>query len=184
MHSHDRTLLAKLGFADPDKKNPEHDQACLYLRQPETLTRLSDWMRNVIATMPGREAVSVTAKSQLEYHLQKGEGEYATTIGFLDAVIEFRIECNSPVCPSVWPLFAEVKIEKVGIGNLLRQMNLYAAYIPWKTAGVRKRYALPCGIVLAPWGISDAELEVLHESGYAFLTLGEYYREWQQSQTS
>lgn len=31
MYSHNRTLLASAGFADPDKKDPEHDLACRYL---------------------------------------------------------------------------------------------------------------------------------------------------------
>jgi hypothetical protein len=42
-HSHDRTLIASLGFADPDKQDPMHDLACEYLSQPmqaEALVRL------------------------------------------------------------------------------------------------------------------------------------------------
>jgi hypothetical protein len=31
-YSHDRTLLAKFGFADPDKKLPRHDLACAYVK--------------------------------------------------------------------------------------------------------------------------------------------------------
>ena len=34
MHSHNRTLLAKLGFADPDKGEPRHDMACRYVTEP------------------------------------------------------------------------------------------------------------------------------------------------------
>lgn len=40
MHAHDRTLLAKLGFADPDRGNPLHDLACRYLTQPEVHERV------------------------------------------------------------------------------------------------------------------------------------------------
>src|SRR5690349_9879295 len=32
-HSHERTLISGLGFADPDKKNRRHDYACQYLAQ-------------------------------------------------------------------------------------------------------------------------------------------------------
>lgn len=35
-HAHDRTLLAKLGFADPDKKDARHDLACRYTALPES----------------------------------------------------------------------------------------------------------------------------------------------------
>lgn len=40
MHIKDQTYLAKLGFADKDKKNPLHDAACLYLTQPDKLRKL------------------------------------------------------------------------------------------------------------------------------------------------
>lgn len=42
MHSHDRTLLSKLGFADPDKKDGRHDLACQYLAQDEIALKLVD----------------------------------------------------------------------------------------------------------------------------------------------
>jgi hypothetical protein len=40
MHAHDRTLIASLGFADPDKKNRRHTLACQYLAQPEVSLRV------------------------------------------------------------------------------------------------------------------------------------------------
>ena len=32
-HTHDRTLLAQLGFADPDKNDAMHDLVCEYLAE-------------------------------------------------------------------------------------------------------------------------------------------------------
>lgn len=43
MHSHDRTLLASMGFSDPDRKSDVHTLACQYLAQPEVALRL--WNR-------------------------------------------------------------------------------------------------------------------------------------------
>ncbi len=40
MHSHDRTLLARLGFSDPDKKEPLHDLACAYLAEDTQARKL------------------------------------------------------------------------------------------------------------------------------------------------
>jgi hypothetical protein len=40
-HAKDRTLLAALGFADPDKQNPAHDFACQYLAQADIAARLA-----------------------------------------------------------------------------------------------------------------------------------------------
>lgn len=42
-HTNDRTLLASLGFADPDKKDRRHTLACQYLCQPDVAVRL--WHR-------------------------------------------------------------------------------------------------------------------------------------------
>lgn len=39
-HTSDRTLLASLGFADPDKKDRRHTLACQYLCQPDVAVRL------------------------------------------------------------------------------------------------------------------------------------------------
>lgn len=41
-HSFDKTLLARLGFQDPDKKNPLHEIACHYLA--ENAGRLADYI--------------------------------------------------------------------------------------------------------------------------------------------
>ncbi len=40
-HSHDRTLLASLGFADRDKRDPTHDWACEFMSQPTQIERLA-----------------------------------------------------------------------------------------------------------------------------------------------
>ena len=39
-HSHDRTMIARFGFGDPDKKNFMHDQACRYLAEDEPAATL------------------------------------------------------------------------------------------------------------------------------------------------
>lgn len=42
-HTSDRTLLAALGFQDPDKRDKRHTLACQYLCEPETAVRM--WER-------------------------------------------------------------------------------------------------------------------------------------------
>lgn len=42
-HSYERTYLTqRLGFADPDKKNPLHDMACQFLTQPEQMKMIAE----------------------------------------------------------------------------------------------------------------------------------------------
>ncbi len=40
-HSHDRTLLAKFGFDDVDRRNEKHDLACRYLVEDEQAAALA-----------------------------------------------------------------------------------------------------------------------------------------------
>lgn len=39
-HSHEQSLLARLGFADPDRKDKRHTLACQYLCEPETAKKV------------------------------------------------------------------------------------------------------------------------------------------------
>lgn len=131
MHSHDRTLLAKLGFQDKDKGDPRHDLACQYLKQPEVAERLVGMMypdelklgtllssqkfanvdelisllmangRNELIDKHKCSSVNninkavhfyrhTILKSQVEEHITKGEGQYATTIGFADLTFAWQ----------------------------------------------------------------------------------------------
>lgn len=42
MHANERTLIANLGFSDPDKKNPLHDLACQYLAMDENRLKIAN----------------------------------------------------------------------------------------------------------------------------------------------
>lgn len=103
MHASDRTMLARLGFNDPDKKNPLHDIACAYICQPEIATKLATkvfgHLENTIqltkqlspeckCEWTGHLTLDKTMVSCVrEKHVLKGSGQYATTIGFLDVVL-------------------------------------------------------------------------------------------------
>ena len=223
MHSYDRTLLSKLGFADPDKRNPEHDQACLYLTQPDVARKVAAWMMELRGEWTDKFGLlrfsKVRFASSQEHHLQKGFGQYATTIGFIDVVYQFEgivegvqtskyvevpsskfkgefvnklVPCEPvprQLPPDHWKMFVEVKIAPVSIGDVLRQLNLYASYFVNKyedRAGLQDQpvpidKTLPRGLLVAPWDASAAELDALRKSGYEFLKLGKAFNDWKQS---
>lgn len=105
-HSLNRTMLANLGFADPDKREPDHDLACEYLSQnaltlAKRLTgstpdarqpfRWSDGTSNFAAM--GSYAWDIGHVSrQRETAVSKGHGQYRTTVGFLDLAIAYRVD--------------------------------------------------------------------------------------------
>ena len=216
-HSHERTLLANLGFGDKDKRNPRHDLACQYLAQASVFAKL---MAPCLA--PKCEVRSATIKQ--EHHITKGQAQYKTTIGFADlytrdclltkrVTAPERILCppflmaepeahDDPPAPSgtmgaaelnsftqgifesmarvvqrqraiekrrqeawlAWEaatarapmteflVFAnisvliEVKIERVSVGDILRQMRLYSEYLAEELGHVARFYAVPPAI--------------------------------------
>jgi hypothetical protein len=102
MHSHDRTMLARLGFADPDKGDKRHDLACSYLSTAAVARRLIEAMlRTAWAKRSGTQnnrgfrgeatcTLSRISQSKVEVALNKGSGQYKATVGFLDVVIPFE----------------------------------------------------------------------------------------------
>lgn len=134
-HSHDATLLQRMGFRDPDRGSSRHDVACAALAaHPDDLLSLDLRL----------EVKDITVR--LEVPLQKGSGQYASTIGFIDAFVEWselgeHVSCrvrpdHDDLCPNCvvgryWSrksMLVEVKTKIDSLGDLLRQMNLYREY--------------------------------------------------------
>lgn len=196
MHSHDRTLLSRLAFGDPDKKSPLHDLACRFLAQREQHDKLLQvlgagkqllgqfrWIAEETAevdcawckgtgdsteqypmggyyrckTCNGSKRTykvpkcavfddveSYNHSATLECPIQKGHDQYATTIGFLDVYLStvlaamtegqiFRYRDHRDSSDTTHScrtsLAVEVKINDPGVGDVLRQLNLYRSYI-------------------------------------------------------
>ncbi len=95
------TLLSKLGFQDPDKKNSKHDAAIHFVRQPEVLQQINDEFfssfhigyGDVIEafSIPGEKAqiivTGIKSTYETEHPITKGKGQYKQTIGFIDGVL-------------------------------------------------------------------------------------------------
>jgi hypothetical protein len=104
MHSHDRTLLARLGFDDPDRRDPLHEIACRYLAVPTVARRLAGLLdleymglsqrtqryRNEVRWIADRYIKTVSAKC--EHEVSKGERQYRTTVGFVDVCLRIELE--------------------------------------------------------------------------------------------
>jgi hypothetical protein len=130
MHSHDRTMIAKLGFADGDRRNDEHDLACQYLMDgpvsslvldsiamppfealaARRFKELAEQRARAESGMTATELSRLVGKGAWEFSdltlgvpafaqietatevpLHKGDGQYQTTLGFLDVAIAFRM---------------------------------------------------------------------------------------------
>jgi hypothetical protein len=149
MHSHDRTLVSQLGFADPDKKDSRHDLACQYLSQPEMILKL------VGLVAPEESEVRGVRN---ETPIRKGEGQYQSTVGFLD----IYVYCG------IYSVAVEVKVNPIGIGDMVRQFNLYRQY-----AGSIDYWVLATTFVLSP-----IDLDSLKRERIRHVLLGPRFEAW------
>ena len=104
MYAYERTLLAKLGFADPDRREPLHDMACPYLATADAVGRFVHHLGIEHQPKPWLDALSnleemsfvsrrvVTREAMCEHEISKGIGQYRTTVGFADLVLCLRVE--------------------------------------------------------------------------------------------
>ena len=161
MHAHERTLIARMGFEDPDKKDRRHDLACQYLA--ENKERL---LRRVLG-----DAVKDVARHGFEVPVSKGTGQYKVTIGFVDLVVNYNHRwvdekrgeewCESLGCA------VEVKIGRVQVGDIIRQINLYREY---ESAGA--------WIVATVFPLAESDVTALKRSRIHHVLLGEGFEKW------
>lgn len=178
-HSHDRTLLASLGFADPDKRDSNlHTLACEYLTEDAQSGRL--------VRLVNRNEELISVESRVEVPLSKGEGQYRTTIGFLDAKIDWVGAENQG------SVFVEVKINRIDVGDVIRQINLYRQYaVPWtppldsenfgsRLAARDKKQAMGTSswILAANFELDDGYTKLLLRENIVHIQLGEGFRKW------
>jgi hypothetical protein len=224
MHSHNRTLLASLGFADEDKLDPKHDLACRYIAQKALVMKLAEmiypakcpykesWKRpydGVIAVeMDGTydRTVSSCGQCSFENPLSKGEGQYRTTIGFIDVLARVdvaesvvgkkRIRANEYKQDAPWADWEpyqtggkrgeafgiEVKITPVGTGEIIRQINLYRQYLPVPGKYERRPMKRVPFVLATAFPISEASSEQLVGEGINHVVLSSAFDAFCESQ--
>lgn len=241
MHSHDRTQIMRLGFNDPDKKLPLHDLACRYLSTSSAIIKMTsqfikpcsgearktEWKEKEtfegswnFVEEKGLDTREISnAKGNIEVPINKGTGEYKTTIGFCDVVVsvtksttqkniktrtklsheemfpdprtkEERHKClremkplrawsppdpipfkdrpwgewkdvEDRICNRKNSYGVEVKINKVPLGDILRQIKLYRSYLDINGWALVTKYSL-----------SGSEVICLAKEGIEHLVLG------------
>lgn len=171
MHSHDRTLLSRLGFADPDKKDRMHDLGCQYLALPENRERIA---RDVL----GRPDISFSKQPIFESPIVKGEGKYQTVVGFIDVVLSGFVKTTEVEDPGACSYFhrwlaIEVKITPVGIGEILRQIKLYRQF----RAADNLRW-----MVATSFPLSANDVAILKGAGVYHVRLGDAFQAWAAAQ--
>lgn len=178
MHSHDRTLLAKLGFNDADRREPDHDMACKFLaygvpgkvwarlfpvEHPELVSDVPEWADKIFG--------------RTEVMLMKGSGQYVATIGFADVYIEgYKANWHDKGQRHLWGLHGliiEVKVDPEPISDTVRQLALYRRFPP------REGNTSVALATIAT--ISPRDLQQLASEHIKHIQLGKAFREWCKS---
>lgn len=129
MHGKDRTLIASLGFSDPDK-GELHDRACFFCTT-------ESFAAAIPIDSAGEGEFSIREHTaQLEHPIKEGYG----IVGFADVLVNFDLESVwlCPECKSYrdtdgrkkFKVLIEVKTRVEPVGNWVRQINLYRAKMP------------------------------------------------------
>lgn len=183
MHAHDRTLLSQLGFADPDKRDRRHTLGCQYLALPENRLKIMGLLPRTFRYEGADRQVEGSDRQPIfERMIGKGEGKYRTTIGFIDLILWYQVTfpCGGPKCcrpPSdeihiySFGVAVEVKITPVGIGDILRQINLYRDY--------EKQFGW---LVATAFPLSTADVSVLKNERIYHVRLGDPFETWAEVQ--
>lgn len=87
MHSQDRTLIASLGFSDPDKQEQMHSLACEFLSQPIQAERLVRFVEPKAATERSKDAVLVERNPGVWGH--DWETPYPSRESAMDAISQY-----------------------------------------------------------------------------------------------
>lgn len=178
-------MLSRLGFSDPDKKNPLHDLACQYIATPEVAEKL--------CLIFGLELDTKHRSIKVEIPLSKWQDRYKTTIGFMDVAIPVRAyeigvedgaryepmhvadveEAKADGCEVIdgpGDLVIEVKTSFTNLGDILRQIKLYREYLEAR--------AMVLWILATTFEMTEADVESLKAEDIFHVFLGEGFQKW------
>lgn len=227
MYAHDRTMIARLGFADPDRQNTKHDLACRYLAEEKQraaviravnpalfvasedervyaatqlaasvscpkckskqrqrcfeegknihdghiFTSIVDWHAERIAPLK-KLKFYLSHSAACEVPISKGEGQYKTTIGFVDTLIDVIRDLGEPNAATSFPLDGwcigvEVKIKRTSWAEVLRQIKLYKEYLDCDTWVLAAAYPMP-----------EGDVKALKDNQVGVISLGKKFEAW------
>jgi hypothetical protein len=131
------TLIQQLGFADRDLGSPEHDRLVAWLAQPAALLAVvrCAWPDVLAEKRRGAEVVALDTTpdevwerivgTELEQPILRA-GQYV--VGFVDLVARVGWGANGRTIVQA-RFYVEAKPEIRSVGALLRQINLYRAFV-------------------------------------------------------
>lgn len=200
MQAHDRTMLAQLGFADADRRQPLHDLACRYLATPAAIRGLVRHLGIEQGPAPARggwndteQLANVSRKVvshqvTFEHEIAKGSGQYRTTVGFADLVLKLRVEekcscvrqrrrsgCDAHGCP-LWSDWQTVRDQTyqtdLALGIEVKVQPVAIGNLLRQVKLYRSYSAVEQWMVATPYDLSSSEVQYLRNEGVLHARLG------------
>lgn len=140
-----KTLLERMGFADPDLKNPAHDDIIKWLDR-----NMEDVLMQVLELQERPKVLRTRWETPVRQTKQGGQ-----LFGCIDlmATIEIRLETMRVIF--------EAKTKMETLGELFRQLRIYQE--GW--IGDNAVWHMPF-VVVSP---DDREVEIIRQQGFKFL---------------
>lgn len=139
----------------------------------------------------------IGADTALEHMVVKGDGKYAATVGFVDCLIsvgprtrtvsvtsdgDVTLSGPSKIHEYSARVIAEVKIARVTVTELLKQLRLYERFVREERCGyLRCETAAVC---LTAFDFTSADRVLLRENGVRTVRLGERFERWKAMRLS
>jgi hypothetical protein len=203
MHSHDRTLISRLGFADPDKGDRRHDLACQFLASRGVAESIgcqfirpkaedlfcrersfhSDYSSSNVPDVVRSGSLDERCNFHVSHEvpISKGEGKYATTIGFLDLSICYTVSYTARedrrgkiqefhLSDDLYAFF-EIKVKPIPVGDAIRQIRFYRLH-------AHGGHHPAWWFLVTAFPFSEADGAMLAASKIHHIQLGSKFEEW------
>ena len=189
------SLIQRMGFQDPDKKDPKHELVCRYLADDI----VSDLLMNSIkekefSTSPEKQ---IPLPTNREVAICKGTGHYKTHVGFIDVLLQMsvlKITEGSELVKGEWEprewkewrtvgVFIEVKTNREPLGDFIRQINLYREH--WLAVPLCRSQGEPIRrfYLVTTFPLSSSELDDLARADIGHRMISEKcFNDWLQEQ--
>lgn len=191
MRTSERTLIARLGFADADRKHPLHDIACQYLMQDTVSYALvrrfvpdeTEWMGNPEA--PYRKVLTDFGwyRQIPEYSVKTRNGRL---VGFADLVIPYRAQWKQVFRdgeerahwqPDKGNLLVEIKVSPCPVSEIIRQLKTYEQYLEGES-GLLYQTEDFIYVAVTAFDLSVADVEMLRAAEICHLRLGQSFEDY------
>jgi hypothetical protein len=133
MQERNQTLIQRLGFSDPDRRTPIHDQIQIW-----AFSHVDVIIRDLF---PTKYDFEITYK-RLEHPIPVSPGNGKTVVGFIDLFVDGYLLIGSERSKR-FVIAIEIKSKIASCGDLIRQLNFYRQFMPdteWMVISPDARY--------------------------------------------